>query len=107
MDRTLNPKEDILYIAMTVAASVWRMQPANDGSARVRLHTQMICGGTDGMTVDENGNLVVANVGVGLLWIVDKRGMPVYRIESCGGKDDNQRGVRRIGSQDAVHHGFR
>ena len=45
---------------------------------------QMLCGGADGLAVDEEGNLVVVNVGVGLLWIVDRRGMPVYRIESCG-----------------------
>jgi gluconolactonase len=81
----LSPKEDILYVAMTVAACVWRMQPAGDGSARVRLHMQMMCGGADGLAVDEEGNLVVVNVGVGLLWIADRRGMPVYRIESCGG----------------------
>ena len=81
----LNPKEDTLYIAMTVAGAVWRMQPTNDGSARVRLHVQMICGGVDGMAVDEKGNIVVTNVGVGLLWIVDRRGMPLYRIESCAG----------------------
>jgi len=81
----LSPREDVLYVAMTVAASVWRMQPTGDGSAKVRVHTQMICGGADGLAVDEAGNLVIANVGLGMLWIVDNRGLPLYRIDGCGG----------------------
>lgn len=81
----LSPKEDWLYIAMTVTSSVWRMPPSADGSAKVRIHTQMVCGGADGLAVDEDGNVVIANVGMGLLWLVDKRGMPLHRIDSCGG----------------------
>ena len=81
----LSPKDDVLYIAMTCAASVWRMQPTGDGSSKVRLFTQMVCGGADGMAVDEAGNVVVANVQMGRLWLIDKRGEPIYRIESCGG----------------------
>ena len=81
----LSPAEDILYIGMTVAANVWRMQPTADGSAKVRMHTQMICGGVDGMAVDEQSNLVVCNVGLGIIWIFDKTGMPTHRINSCGG----------------------
>ena len=81
----LSPNEDWLYVAITVGASVWRMQPTNDGSAKVRVHTQMVCGGADGLAMDEAGNLVIANVGVGLLWLVDKRGVPIARIDGCGG----------------------
>jgi gluconolactonase len=81
----LSPKEDWLYIGITVGASVWRMQPTNDGSAKVRVHTQMVCGGADGLAVDQDGNLIIANVGIGLLWVVDKRGMPLYRVNGCGG----------------------
>lgn len=81
----LSPKDDVLYVAMTVTACVWRMPPVHDGSAKVRLHARMVCGGADGMAVDEAGNLVVANVGIGVLWVFDKRGVPAHRIQSCGG----------------------
>ena len=81
----LNPAEDLLYVAMTVQSAVWRMQPTNDGSARVRMLTQLTCGGTDGLAVDEAGNVVIANAGIGIVWIVDKRGVPTHRIESCAG----------------------
>ncbi|MDH3469191.1 MAG: SMP-30/gluconolactonase/LRE family protein [Gammaproteobacteria bacterium] len=81
----LSPKDDVLYIAITCAAAVWRMQPTSDGSAKVRLFTQMICGGADGLAVDEAGNVVVANVQMGILWLVDKKGEPINRIQSCGG----------------------
>lgn len=80
----LSPKDDTLYIAMTCTASVWRMPPTGDGSAKVRIFTQMVCGGADGLAVDESGNLIIANVQAGKLWVVDKRGEPIYRIESCG-----------------------
>jgi gluconolactonase len=81
----LSPNEDTLYVAMTVDACVWRMPPTNDGSARVRLHTRLLYGGTDGLAVDEAGNLVVTNVGAGQLYLVDKRGVPIQHIVSCGG----------------------
>jgi gluconolactonase len=81
----LSPAEDMLYVAMTVQSAVWRMQPVNDGSARVRMLTQLTCGGTDGLATDTTGSVVIANAGIGIVWIVDKRGVPTHRIESCAG----------------------
>ena len=40
--------------------------------------------GPDGMTVDAEGNVVVAHAGRGIVWIFSKRGEPLCRIESCG-----------------------
>lgn len=80
-----NPAEDQLYVAMTASSSVWKMQPVNDGSIRARVYTQLTCGAADGIAVDEKANVVIANAGVGLVWIVDKRGMPTHCIESCAG----------------------
>ncbi|MBI4381624.1 MAG: SMP-30/gluconolactonase/LRE family protein [candidate division NC10 bacterium] len=81
----LSPNDDTLYVAMTVTAEVWNMAPRCDGSSKVARFTQMICGGFDGLVVDEKGNLVIANIRVGVLWVVSNKGEPIYRIPSCGG----------------------
>ncbi len=37
--------------------------------------------GPDGLALDNEGNLAVAHVGFGAVWIFSPRGEPVYRID--------------------------
>jgi gluconolactonase len=41
--------------------------------------------GPDGMAIDEKGNVAVAHPGLGIVWLFDKRGLPIARVESCKG----------------------
>jgi gluconolactonase len=80
----LSPSEDILYVAMACAASVWRMAPRVDGNTRARILTQMTCGGADGLAVDVDGNVAIVNAQMGVIWLVNSKGKPAYAVESCG-----------------------
>ena len=39
----------------------------------------------DGLALDEDGSLAVAHIGMGVVWLFDRFGQPVYRIQSCAG----------------------
>jgi gluconolactonase len=83
---TLNPAGNVLYIAATRANAVWRASIMPDGSfvkASVFVH---LSGGVgpDGMTVDAEGNIVVAHAGRGIVWVYSTHGDVLCRIESCG-----------------------
>ena len=41
--------------------------------------------GPDGMAIDDTGSVAVAHPGIGIVWLFDRRGLPVARIESCKG----------------------
>ena len=42
-------------------------------------------GGPDGMCLDDDGNLYVTHVGLGIIWVFSPQGIPLYRINSCRG----------------------
>jgi len=42
-------------------------------------------GGPDGMAMDADGNLVVAHVVLGSVWVFSALGEPLYRLRSCAG----------------------
>ena len=42
-------------------------------------------GGPDGLALDEAGNLAVAHVGRGAVWLFSRLGEPLRRINSCRG----------------------
>lgn len=82
----LNADGTVLYVAMTTANAVWHLalMPDDDVTA-VGTFIQMSGGiGPDGMALTEAGGLVVAHPGMGAVWVFNKRGEPLYRIESCG-----------------------
>lgn len=83
----LNHDESALYLAVTRANAVWRIPLTQDGSvAKVGTFIQMSGGGgPDGLAMDEDGNLAVAHVGLGAVWLFSARGEPMYRIQSCEG----------------------
>jgi len=83
----MDPKETMLYFAVTRANAVWRMPMRSDGSIhRVGLFCQMVGGwGPDGMAVDVDGNVVLAHAGGAAVLVWTPMGYPLYRIPACDG----------------------
>ncbi len=87
----LNVAEDTLFVAATRGNAVWRV-PLHlfeaEAVARVGIFVQMSGGsGPDGMAMSQEGHLVVAHVGMGAVWIFDRKGIPVYKIETDVGNE--------------------
>jgi gluconolactonase len=86
----LNGAQDILYVAVTRANAVWRLPllaptPRNPagGVARMGMFIQLSGGrGPDGMAIDAGDGLAVAHPDLGAVWLFDRRGEPVLRIDS-------------------------
>jgi gluconolactonase len=83
----LDPSERALYVAVTRANAIWRVPLMKDGTvAKVGNYIQLSGGGgPDGLAIDEAGNLAIAHVGLGVVWLFSARGEPILRIESCAG----------------------
>jgi len=83
----LSPDESVLYVAVTRANAIWRVPLMKDGTvAKVGTFIQLSGGGgPDGITIDKQGNLVVAHIGLGVVWQFSARGEPLLRINSCAG----------------------
>lgn len=83
----MNLDETMMYVAVTRANAIWRVPLMKDGrAAKVGTFIQMSGGGgPDGLALDQQGRLYIAHVGLGVVWVVDKLGQPVYRIDSCSG----------------------
>lgn len=76
-----------LYVAVTRANAVWRVPIMLDGAAsKVGTFIQMSGGGgPDGITITADGGLVVSHVGLGAIWVFDRFGQPIYRVNSTTG----------------------
>lgn len=84
----LNLEEDMVYLNVTRANAVWRVPLDRDGGVfKVGTFIQLSggLGGPDGLAIDRDGNLAVAQVGNGSVWIFSRLGEPLYRIRSCEG----------------------
>jgi gluconolactonase len=82
----VSPDSRTLYLAVTCANQVWRMplEASGDiGKVGVYLQLSGRTGGPDGIAVDERGNLVVAQIGSGIVWLFGALGEPLLRID-CG-----------------------
>jgi gluconolactonase len=90
----LNKAETALYLAVTRANAVWRLplvnasgDPGGEVISKVGTYIQMSGGsGPDGLTIDENDNLVVCHVGFGAVWLFSDRGEPMLRINVPEGR---------------------
>jgi gluconolactonase len=83
-----NLDESALLVAVTRGNCIWRLPLLPDGgTTKVGLFIQMSGGpgGPDGVALDEAGSLAVAHVGLGVVWLFDQHGQPLYRIRSCAG----------------------
>ena len=83
----LSPEGGTLYVAMTRANAIWRCPLMRDGSSvRIGAFINLSGGiGPDGIAVDQSGGVVVVHAGLGVVWVFDRRGEPVLRIETALG----------------------
>lgn len=74
----LSPDEQTLYVAATRGNCVWRMPLQADGSVSKvgQFFTSYGASGPDGLAMDETGRLLVANPGLGYVWVLNPRGEP-------------------------------
>lgn len=83
----LSPDERVLYLAVTRGNQVWRVPLLEDGSVSKvgAFFTSYGPSGPDGLAVDETGRLIVANPGLGVVWVLDHRAQPEQVLKSCEG----------------------
>ena len=86
----LSPDEKVLFVACTRGNCVWRMPLQSDGSVSKvgQFFTSYGTSGPDGLAMDVNGRLFVANPGLGYMWVINARGEPeeVLHAPKVGGK---------------------
>ena len=83
----MNVDETVVYLAVTRGNCIWRVPLLRNGlPSKVGMFIQMTGGwGPDGLALDEKGRLVVTHVGLGVVWVFDPSGAPVYRIKAREG----------------------
>jgi gluconolactonase len=82
----LNRSERVVFVAATRSNEIWIL-PLTDkgGVTKAGLFATLPCPGPDGIALDDKGNVAVAHPGLGIVWLFDKRGLPIGRVESCKG----------------------
>ena len=83
----LSPDERVLYLGVTRGNQVWRVPLLDDGSVSKvsAFFTSYGPSGPDGLAVDEAGRVIVANPGLGVVWVLNHRGEPEVVLRSCAG----------------------
>jgi gluconolactonase len=83
----LDPREAVLFVAMTRDNAVWRMPFMKDGSVSKvgRFCSLFGPSGPDGMTMDNAGRLFVAHASLGHVFVFAPNGECIARIKSCAG----------------------
>jgi gluconolactonase len=83
----LSPDEKVLFVAMTRGNSVWRVPLQADGSVSKvgQFFTSYGPSGPDGLAMRSDGHLLVANPGLGYVWVLNHRAEPVEVIRSPDG----------------------
>ncbi|RYF27422.1 MAG: SMP-30/gluconolactonase/LRE family protein [Comamonadaceae bacterium] len=83
----LSPDGRVLYLAVTRGNCVWRVPLLPDGSvAKVsQFFTSYGPSGPDGLAVDAQGRVLVANPGLGVVWVLNARAEPVEVLRGVPG----------------------
>jgi len=84
----LSPDEKFLFVAATRGNEVWRAALMKDGTvAKVgRFFVSHGPTGPDGIAMDATGQLVIANPGLGYVWLLDHYANPVGVWKSAAGR---------------------
>jgi gluconolactonase len=74
----LSPDGNVLYLAVTRGNCVWRVPLMADGSVSKvsQFFTSYGPSGPDGLAVDNEGNLLICNPGLGYVWLLNHRAEP-------------------------------
>ena len=80
----LSPDEKVLFVAMTRGNCVWRVPLQADGSVSKvgQFFTSYGPSGPDGLAMRADGHLLVANPGLGYVWVLNHRAEPVEVIRT-------------------------
>ncbi|WP_144637627.1 SMP-30/gluconolactonase/LRE family protein [Bordetella genomosp. 13] len=83
----LSPDGKVLYVAVTRGNCVWRVPLLPDGSVSKvsQFFTSHGPSGPDGLAVDVEGNVIVANPGLGYVWLLNPRAEPIQVWRSPAG----------------------
>jgi len=83
----LSPDGRVLYLAVTRGNCVWRVPLLPDGSvAKVsQFFTSYGPSGPDGLAVDAQGRVLVANPGLGVVWVLNGRAEPELVLRGVPG----------------------
>ncbi len=81
----LNKRETALYVAVTRANAVWRID-LDDPARRAGLFAQLPCAGPDGVALDDDGHVVVAHPTLGGVWVYSRIGLPLHFIATSAGE---------------------
>jgi len=83
----LDPRETVLFVAMTRDNAVWRLPFMKDGgiSKVGRFCSLFGTSGPDGLTMDGAGRLYVAHASLGHVFVFAPNGELIARIRSCAG----------------------
>ena len=81
------PDERVLYLGVTRGNQVWRVPLMDDGSVSKvsAFFTSYGPSGPDGLAVDERGRVIVANPGLGVVWMLNQRAEPELVLRSRAG----------------------
>ncbi|BFO09285.1 SMP-30/gluconolactonase/LRE family protein [Serratia rubidaea] len=84
----LSPDEKVLYVAMTRGNCVWRVPLQPDGSVSKvgQFFTSFGPSGPDGLTVNQHGELLIANPGLGRVWLLNELAEPIEILLSPAGR---------------------
>ncbi len=83
----LSPDEKFLFVAATRGNCVWRMPVQADGSVSKagQFFTSYGPSGPDGLAMDRDGRLLVANPGLAYVWVLNHRAEPVQVLRGPAG----------------------
>jgi gluconolactonase len=83
----LSPDEKVLFVAVTRGNCIWRAPLMLDGSvSKVGQYFSMDGpAGPDGLAMDVDGRLLIANPGIGVVWVLDRFAQPVQVLRSAAG----------------------
>lgn len=83
----LSPDEKVLFVAATRGNCVWRMPIQADSSISKagQFFTSYGASGPDGLAMDQDGRLLVANPGLAYVWILNQRAEPVQVLRGIAG----------------------
>lgn len=80
----LSPDEKVLYVGSRANTIWWQPLYERRPPARTGTFAMMSGLGTpDGMAVDEAGNVVCVQHNMGVVWVFNRIGLPIFRIETC------------------------